>query len=156
MQCATLSRHRSQTIPKHMPARLSRDTSPRDSVNASDAPSRRRRFQSIASPFFTFLTWLLMKCLVRQPGIEYSNVRSSMRSPGFPKHKKHILGLLSVRTERIARLSMASESDGPGSSTLTSLDRSLSGRNPGRLRRRDLPSSTPQYAVTALIAIILR
>ncbi|KFY75063.1 hypothetical protein V499_04944, partial [Pseudogymnoascus sp. VKM F-103] len=93
-------------------------------------------------------------CLVRQPGLENETTLSRIVRLGFPRHAKHIVSLLSVITDDIACLSMISTSD---RSDFLSLAAETGGTGrPARLRRKVTPSSTVQYAVTALIAVILR
>ena len=106
--------------------------------------------QSTNCPSSNFLTCFLRKCRLREPGVAYSAILSRIVRCGFPVQQKHTFGLLSVLIEDTARRSATS-----GSAACTGNLTTV----PGGLRRtwRDgAPSSTPQYNVTALIAVILR
>jgi hypothetical protein len=56
----------------------------------------------------------LRKCLLKEPGVAYEVTRSRIVSVGFPRHKKHLVGLLSVLIDKIAWFSTISDDDGAG------------------------------------------
>lgn len=52
--------------------------------------------QSMCSQSWSFLTCFLRKCRLKEPGVANETTLSRIGSAGFPRHKKHIVGLLSV------------------------------------------------------------
>ena len=107
-------------------------------------------WQSIYSPPCNLLTCFLRKCLLNEPDVAYSATLSRNARAGLPRQTKHLVSLFSLLIDRTAWLSAS------GSSTLTTRE-PLSFAGHLRWTRRGAGrSSTPQYAVIALIAIILR
>ena len=61
--------------------------------------------QSMCSQSLSFLTCFLRKCRLKEPGVANETTLSRIGSAEFPRHKKHIIGLLSVLIDEIASLS---------------------------------------------------
>src|SRR5437899_726158 len=104
----------------------------------------------MCTPPCNLLTCFLRKCLLKEPGVAYEATLLRNVRDGFPRQTKHFVGRFSPLMERIASPRVS------GSLALrTGGLLSCTGR-PRWIRRGAGPSSTPQYAVTALTAAILR
>jgi len=101
-------------------------------------------------PACILLTCFLTKYRLREPGVEYVATLLRIVRCRVPIQIKHTLGLLSVLIEDIAWRSATSGSAACTKGLITVP------RGPRRTWRDGAPSSTPQYNLTALIAVILR
>lgn len=106
-------------------------------------------WQLRCAPPYNLLTCFLKKCLLREPRVAYEATLSRNARDGFPRQTKHLVSLFSPLIFRIAVLGVL------GSSALVTGGLSSFTGRPREMRRGVDPSSTPQYIVMALIAMIL-
>src|SRR5580700_9325521 len=104
----------------------------------------------MCTPPCNLLTCFLRKCLLKEPEVAYEATLSRNVRDGFPRQTKHFVGLFSLLIDRIAWLRAS------GSLALRTGGLSSFTGRPRWIRWEAGPSSTPQYAVMALTAAILR